>query len=93
MMGNYFGNMMGGWGSSFGFFGAFFGFIFTILFWGLIIWAIFSLVRGFSGRGCCGGHGAEHKHREDEALEILKERYAKGEISKEEFERIKGDLQ
>jgi putative membrane protein len=30
---------------------------------------------------------------EDEALEIAKRRYANGEISREEFERIKGDLE
>ncbi|HAV11500.1 MAG TPA: electron transporter RnfE [Candidatus Moranbacteria bacterium] len=73
MMGNYFGG-----------FGFGFGWIFMLLFWGLIIWGVFALVRGAGGHGCCGHNRGEHKN--DNALEILKERYAKGEISKEEFE-------
>lgn len=84
-MGNYYGNMMG-WG--FGF-----GWIFMLIFWGLIIWAIFALIRGVSGQGCWGGHRHdEHGHKRNNALDILKERYAKGEISKEEFEKMKKDL-
>ncbi len=83
MMGYYFGDMMDGFG---------FGWIAMLLFWVLVIWAIFALVRGFSGHNCCGHNQGEHKHGEGKVLDILKERYAKGEISKEEFERMKKDL-
>lgn len=80
MMGDYFG---GGYG-----FGGL-GFIFMILFWGLIIWAIIAGVRMMSGsysHSCCGGA------KEDSAQKLLRERYAKGEITKEQFEQMKKDL-
>ncbi len=83
-MGNYFG---GGWGYGFGL-----GWIFMIIFWGLVIWAIFALVRGGSGHSCCGGHN-HGEYGEKTPLDILKERYAKGEVSKEDFEKMKKDLQ
>ena len=35
---------------------------------------------------------AQGPRREDEALEILRQRYARGEIDREEFERMREDL-
>ena len=65
------------------------GGVFMVLFWGgviaLIVWAVIKLSK--SGGG--GGGGEPRK----DALDIAKERYARGEISKEEFDQIKKDLQ
>lgn len=88
MMGNYYGHV-GGLGLGF-------GWIFSVLFWTLIIWAIVALVRGLSGHhghGCCGGHGHDGPKLGNNALDILRERYAKGEITKEQFDKMKQDLQ
>ena len=79
-----FNNSMMGYG--FPFFGGF-GWIFMVLFWGLVIWGIVALVRGSVGTGY--NHGGSH---EKTPLDILKERYARGEINKEEFESKKKDL-
>lgn len=62
----------------------FLGPIFMIFVWGLIIWAIISLVRHFSD------HHTVNKN--ESALDILKERYAKGEITREQFELMKKDI-
>ncbi len=72
--------MMGGYG------GAWFMPIIMIVFWGLVIWGIVALIRGLS-RGDTGS-----SMQADSALEILKRRYARGEINKEEFEDKKKDL-
>ena len=62
------------------------------IFWLALIFAGIVLFRR-SAWGCGLGRGG-HNHGAMEAspLEILKQRYAKGEISKEEFERMKKDL-
>ena len=62
------------------------GWIFTLAFWGAIIWLIVWAVRQVAGRP--QSHSA---HRS--ALDIAKERYARGEITREEFEEIKRTLQ
>jgi putative membrane protein len=51
---------------------------------GLIVWGAVALTR----RGSAKSNADEEKT----PLDIAKERYAKGEISKQEFERIKKDI-
>jgi len=71
-----------------------FGLIFMFVFWGFIIWAIVTLIRGSFGRNhMCEHDYGDDTHKKDKSpLEILKERYAKGEIDKKEFEEKKKDL-
>ena len=68
---------------------------------GLLVWVIILLSRrhehGSMGRmPMCmpmGGMHQPHEDAGDRALQILKERYAKGEINIEQFEQMKRDLQ
>ncbi len=58
-----------------------------VIFWGgiiaLVVWLIVRLTRRESTAGTAERHTP---------LDIARERYAKGEITKEEFDRIKRDL-
>lgn len=89
-MGGYggYGGMMGGYGAQgFGFNPI--GMIFSLVFWALIIGGVVLLVVWLArnaGRTALGTSGSESP------LEILKARYAKGEITKEQFDAIKRDL-
>lgn len=76
----YWGNHGWWWGWGMGF-----GWIFVLLFWVLIILGIVYLIRTMGG-------SAKKVNQGETALDILKKRYAKGEITKEEFDRIKDDL-
>lgn len=76
--GDGFGHMM--WGGGFGMVGG----LMMLLFWGAIIALIVFAIRGFSA-----GSGSSSK---SDAAEILRERYAKGEIDDEEYERRKAKL-
>ncbi len=79
------GPWMGGWGNHMGMF----PFILVFLFWIAVVVVILFLIRWLivSAR-----HHGDRKSG-DSALEILRIRYAKGEITKEEFEQKKRDLQ
>ena len=74
----------------YGFMGGF-GFFFMILFWGLIIWAIIALVQSVFNNRNQSGSGTPSVPG-DTAQEILRKRYAKGEITKVEFDQMKKDL-
>jgi putative membrane protein len=66
------------------FFWMFHGF-FSLLFYIFLVIFLFILIRKLAN--------SDHKsYKKDEAIEILKKRYANGEINKEEFEQIKKDL-
>lgn len=65
---------------------------FMIIFWVAIVFAVIAFFRGASGHS--HWHGiADQKDKGSKALDILKERYAKGEITKENFEKMKKDLE
>jgi len=75
--------MMGGWGIGW------FGGIIMIIFWILILVALVYFIKWLvqnTGRNHTG------LDRGNRALEILKERYARGEIDKVEFETMKLNL-
>jgi putative membrane protein len=71
------GMMWGWWGM---------GWIFMIILWGLLIVGLIFLIRYLIGATKTG-------KGQESALDILKRRYALGEINKEEFEQKKKDLQ
>jgi putative membrane protein len=82
------------WGPGFGWGGMFFGGLMMLLFWGaLIVLAIL----GFRALTHSGGGQSRDATRtmapsEDGAVVILRERYAKGEIDKQQFEQMRADL-
>jgi len=70
-----------GWG------GMWFGSIFWLLIIGVIIWVVITSINNSNRRDI-----SNNFPQQESALDILKKRYAKGEITKEEFDQMKRDL-
>ena len=64
--------------------GMWFGWIFWIVIIGVIVWLVINNQKK---------NQQNLPPKEESAMDILKKRYAKGEISKEEFERMKKDIE
>ena len=73
-------NGFGGWGMGL-------GFIFMLLFWGLVILGIAALIRWLMTQS-----SPSRSSPDKSPLEIVQERYARGEIDREEYEQKKRDL-
>ncbi len=69
-----------GWGMGFS------GFLFMFIFWIVVILGVVYIVKLIAG-------GTKKEEKEETALDILKKRYAKGEISKEEFDEKRKSLE
>ena len=77
---------MWGWDGAFGV-GGILMMLMMLLFWGLVIVGVFYAIRALSGNT-----GPVHYETKSTALETLKERYARGDISTEEYEEKKRAL-
>ncbi len=61
-----------------------FGWLFMVLFWGAVVWLIWwAIARSTQDQRTTGGQSP---------LDIAKTRYARGEITREQYEQLKRDL-
>ena len=63
------------------------GFIFNFFFWLTIFFLVYTLIKNLNNN-----NSRFEKDNNQSTLGILKERYAKGEIDKKQFEEMKKDL-
>ena len=80
---------MGGWGGLGGYMFPGLGLIVIIVLVIIVLWAL----AGGRSSGSGGAPSDIRPHPPETPLEIVRKRYARGEITREEFERMKKDLQ
>jgi putative membrane protein len=76
-----------GWG------GWFWGALIMLLFWGLVMALTVLVIRAIARPGRRDEGDRYYGGRGSSSLELLKERYARGEISREEYLNMKRDLE
>lgn len=78
----------GGYGMPWGFGFGWIGLVLMLLFWGTIIYLAFRVIGGLFPRATAPGRGGSQT-----AKAILDERYARGEITQDEYRRMLQDIQ
>ncbi len=79
---------MHGWGwGYYGGWGSWLGPLFMLIFTVLVVIGLVLLIRYLVGQGRPAGGGGGRQ-----PMDILKERYARGEITREQYERMRDDL-
>jgi putative membrane protein len=68
------------------------GIIFAFLWWFIVASIIVALFRFIFGHGHYPHSPDDYSDQSDSALNILRQRYAKGEITKKEFDAMKKDI-
>jgi len=66
------------------------GLLFMLVFWGLLILGVIWIVRALTSSQQTSGHNSNIPSKS--AREILDQRYARGEIDREQYEQMKKDL-
>jgi putative membrane protein len=74
------------WGFDLGWPGMFIMFLFWVLFWGAILYLVYTLIRKLSNE-------SKPHHRKRKPLDLAKRRFATGEITKKEYIEIKKELE
>jgi putative membrane protein len=71
----------------------FIGIFVMLLFWGIIITIVFFAVNSLIRSSQSGGPREEPPRERQTPLEILQERYARGEINRQEYKEMRDDLE
>ncbi len=66
--------------------------LFMVLFWGLIIGLAIWFLGALFPRSS-NGKGNPESRSGDSAIEILRQRYARGELTRDQFEQMRHDLE
>ncbi len=82
-------HMWSGWGWG----GMFISIVFMLLFWGIIITLVFFAVRSLIRSSQSGGSREGSSTERQTPLEIIQERYARGEITRQEYQDMRHDLE
>ena len=78
-------------GTGFGLWGGIGLFLNVVILVGIVVLAVWALQK-FTDSGSCNTTSADYNNRSPSAREILDQRYARGDLSREEYKEMTSDL-